>query len=1409
MSTKRTSRKQELEDALAEVSAVAEVFARTGSKTASKNLENAAARATRAGASLKEMEKLLDEAIARVEDEAAAPKTSRPRKPTSAPKARTSRPAAVAEPVAASPEVSEPQVEPKRTSKPKRSPLPATAVERMAEDAERLAAEAEAPVAQESQAAPETVAQEAAAQVIEEAKAEEPTATVLPEIEVRVSGPEPGAGGGWENALSTKLAATRCVFCKKELRNPESIERGIGPECADKFGWEHGDPPTEFDEKEALQAFALMPPLLRRSMERLGGSVDDKQAAWRTDPWVRKKMVSSALYIGALAVSFGANEVSVVKAKIDSSKAVLASLQQMASAFRYTQCAQRLATKYVERLEGNAILFQRNRAGQLGVYVPKSEVWVEWCRGNRSYFLSGGYDDTPARRFFRYFDESKLGFVANALRGSFGDTICIDEHGKMVPLPTMHVESEDHIAPAEDVKAEDVKVVQEVQPYAVPETIKLGDMVRVKGADLPVLYIDPGRQFVGLGKKPGRGYLEFLSYAQVKQISGREIARDLYQQVARYSEQIGVPPPPPPTAKATARPIPVLADGATLDPHQVRGVEFIDGKHGRVILADEMGLGKGLVYGTKVLTPTGWVAVESLKVGDQVIDPDGGHAEVKGVFPQPRQPVFRVALSDGTALTVDAPHLWHVYTPNDRFRGGSGRVMSTEELLAAGLRTQPASSDGRTARKWMLPLLQPARFAEFMAHGDRTWAPYALGALLGDGSFGAMVTFSKPDEEVVQRLASHMEVRKINQSDDGACPAYTLPGAKAIADALGLSGLPSEAKFIPEHYRRGPVEDRMELLRGLMDTDGDCAKDGTAVFNTSSAQLRDDMIDLVRGLGGVATVSVRQEPKYTYNGETKTGLPAFRVNVRVPFNPFHLRRKAERWTEPNLTRGIETIEPAGEAETVCISVSSKRKLFVAEDYIVTHNTITATVAIDTPAVVVCPANLKVNWMRELLKWKPGVSVSIVDGRTAPAQEPKRADVIVISYDVLGDHAKWLSERKNKTIVADEAHYLKELDVRWKQEEKAHRATAGSPKRARAFYSLQADVPRVLLLTGTPVMNRTKELFPLLHMVDPGTWSSSYNFCIEYCGGQQTQWGFDCSGRTNSEQLFKRVNDVFMLRRTVDVLNLPPKRYEPIAVVLSDDVRPKYQQQARDIIDWVLKNGGPEKAASAEKAEVLVQLTSLRQTAAEGKADAAVDWIKQHWISTGRPLVVMATSRACFARMKAGVDRLNREYHEQVERGTMPDMQAPIRFGEVVGGMGSSAVTKVVDQFQGSKLDLVFYSISLAVGTTLTRAQDMLFVERAWRPADLQQAEARIFRRGQKNNCCFTYMDAEGTIDQKLALMLKQKAQTLAGVMHGVNLDEEDAAAFILGEMFLSSDQLRKNPPSDPMDTVADSWAYPL
>jgi hypothetical protein len=888
---------------------------------------------------------------------------------------------------------------------------------------------------------------------------------------------EPSSGGGWETAISTQLLASHCVFCHHPLRDPISVERGYGPECAEKH-WMPDSVPDYLDVAIAEKAMRMAPKVLLEAWERTGGKVDDPDAAWRESAETRRQMLSLGLHYGALAVSFGASEQSVVRRKVDSAKQCVAAVQQFALAAGYAKCATRLVDKYMAQLEEAAssggkalekmIVFRRSsRPGILGVHTPfiGSVQWRAWCSENRSLFQHAEYkDEGKARLYFRYFAEEKLGFIVNALAGIFGDALVLDPDGGFVALPSMHVEPEQKVAKAAPTPTvEEMPSTEEIKTYAVPDTIKLGDTFRLPdGRELPIQYIDPQRGFVGVGKS-GRGGYEFFSFEQVKKLSGREVDKELYKEKVRLADQVKAPTPKPLPAVATKRALP---EG--MMEHQVTGVQFVDEHHGRALIADEMGLGKTLV----------------------------------------------------------------------------------------------------------------------------------------------------------------------------AC-----------------------------------------------------------------------------------------------------------------------------------------------------------------------------VAMDVPAVVVCPASLKVNWLRELARWRPDLSTTIISGTKEPEAEQKKADVVIINYDIVAKHQDWLVKRNSVTVVADEAHYLKNLEVRFNKESRLFEPLT-KVKRTASFYEVQRDAPRLILLTGTPILNRVKELFPLLHMIDPQTWDSGYKYCVRYCGGHYENFGpkqiFMCTGRTNSEELHQKVNNIYMLRRTADVLNLPEKRRGSMTVSLDAKAAAKYERQVREFLKWVEDNGGPEAVMRAMRAEVLVQLNKLRETAAEGKAPAAVEWIENHWTSTARPLVVMGTHRAAFDIMMKGVDELNAAYEKQLADGETPDMQAPIRYSKVVGGMGDTARQAAIDDFQSGKIDLVFYSISLATGTTLTRAQDMLFVERAWRPGDLSQAEARIYRKGQKNQCMITYLDAEGTIDGKIAMLLKDKIGSASAVIEGVNLNDEQASEMVFGELF-SMSGLKKNTgePEDTLDQIADSWFSPL
>jgi len=306
-----------------------------------------------------------------------------------------------------------------------------------------------------------------------------------------------------------------------------------------------------------------------------------------------------------------------------------------------------------------------------------------------------------------------------------------------------------------------------------------------------------------------------------------------------------------------------------------------------------------------VLTPEGFCPIGSLRVGDLVVGSDGKPTPVLGVYPQGRKQVYRVRAQDGASTVCCAEHLWHVFTPDDRRRGKPGRVLETQELIGH-LRTAHQ-------HRFELPLLTaPVEFAPRVLPLD----PYRLGLLLGDGCLTTTPSFTTAERELAH---------------GGVIVAK--PVTTALRD-LGLAGTRSSATFIPARYLRNTSGIRIAVLQGLLDTDGGpvTQKNGTCGirYTTCSARLRDDVADLVRSLGGIAPWRRRHD--------------AFVLDIRLPasIQPFRLRRKQEiyeRHGGGRPMRYIDSIEPAGEEETVCIQVASADSLYVTEHFLLTHNTL--------------------------------------------------------------------------------------------------------------------------------------------------------------------------------------------------------------------------------------------------------------------------------------------------------------------------------------------------------------------------------------------------------------------------------------------------------------------------------------
>ncbi len=334
--------------------------------------------------------------------------------------------------------------------------------------------------------------------------------------------------------------------------------------------------------------------------------------------------------------------------------------------------------------------------------------------------------------------------------------------------------------------------------------------------------------------------------------------------------------------------------------------------------------GRAQPVDTPVLTPAGFRPIGSLDIGDLVVGSNGEPVHVIGVYPQGEKDIYRVTAQDGASTLCSADHLWAVATRADRRRGKPLRVLTTREMtgnLRAG-----------HYHRYELPLLSaPICFPDQQVPMDS----YALGLLLGDGCLTGSTT---------PRLN---RVRAPGQLVTGENPVT------GIARRLGLHGTRPETKFVPDIYLRNSADVRLGVLQGLLDAAGgpvpQADKTCRIQYTTTSQQLRDDVLFLVRSFGGIAYSRAR--PALGRSPGRASGLPvyhrhdAYSMDIRLPSDvePFRLDWKLARYRAAGgggrPQRFVESIEPAGTAECVCISVSAADSLYTTEDFLLTHNTL--------------------------------------------------------------------------------------------------------------------------------------------------------------------------------------------------------------------------------------------------------------------------------------------------------------------------------------------------------------------------------------------------------------------------------------------------------------------------------------
>jgi len=374
-----------------------------------------------------------------------------------------------------------------------------------------------------------------------------------------------------------------------------------------------------------------------------------------------------------------------------------------------------------------------------------------------------------------------------------------------------------------------------------------------------------------------------------------------------------------------------------------------------------------------------WKRHGDLVVDDVVFGRRGQPERVIAVFPMTTaRPMYRVTLTDGRTLDVGDEHLFAVHTAKTRDQVNKGLrgftdwlVMSTQELFDAGVvRHYPPRSDNARGRhlKYFVPMNGAVEWPARRFVVD----PYVVGAMIGNGcmTMGVM-TFSSNDEETVAKIAASIGSPRYARSGCNYSWTFDLPESRSgkngysrvtkfqTADLFGempeLFDRKSQQKRIPGRYMSGSVEQRWELVRGLLDTDGhieasDELRYGVS-YSTFSEGLANDLRELLFSLGVASTIVRSERTRLGEHGEERR-MVEFCVHVKSANDDkerfFHLERKREaarRAAEVVKTRakkfdmvGITNIEPIGEQTCQCIYVDDDEHLYQAGDFVVTHNT---------------------------------------------------------------------------------------------------------------------------------------------------------------------------------------------------------------------------------------------------------------------------------------------------------------------------------------------------------------------------------------------------------------------------------------------------------------------------------------
>ena len=439
--------------------------------------------------------------------------------------------------------------------------------------------------------------------------------------------------------------------------------------------------------------------------------------------------------------------------------------------------------------------------------------------------------------------------------------------------------------------------------------------------------------------------------------------------------------------------------------------------------------------------------------------------------------------------------------------------------------------------------------------------------------------------------------------------------------------------------------------------------------------------------------------------------------------------RAKTLAEPQATCSIAPAFPLFPHQVSAIEYLQGHSLGLLTDEMGLGKTISALMALPerSAALVVCPAALKGNWVREAKVWRPDLAPVVLKGRGS-FRFPAPGEIVITNYellpkpDALSEMAGGCAHRIN--AIVDEAHYLK-------------RAKTIRAKSYRALRKLVVEQGgSSWLMTGTPMITKPMDLWGVLESAGLARRAyGSFGHFADVWGGYKGRFGYEWNPRKiQAGSAQSGLSRVSIGRKRVDVLpDLPAKRWADLVVKVPRGVG----ELDRRTMDELIECG--EDAEAIRKNKALVgQLAAARKDLASAKANAAKDYIEEVLEGGGGPLVVFSAHRDAAYKL-----------------GNQSGWEA------ITGETPAAERTRIVEAFQAGELVGIAGTIgAMGTGLTLTRSHRMIFIDLDWSPANNAQAEDRINRIGQKSACEYVRLIADCEVDRIIHAAITRKDQMI-------------------------------------------------